>query len=308
MEYSGCANGIFRYGRRRAAEACEFQFEREGKVDISPKLEMPKTKGLANVPDVVSVAEKKPILRSLDMGRVKLELKRIEKNTNRQITFSKQQTDSTCHCIASSLLHLSVCSHRFLYTTWIEDVLARYINLPDQERENAIVFPDQSKRQAIQNKEYLLRTLEKLKIEDDMALQINEPRPEAINTDVEELEQEVCRLQQQLQISEEELRKFEPDPMRFTSMEEIEACETHLINTLTSVVQRREHLLRKSCEAPSNQQSMQGILLNDIVEDWGSEAEPKQAHVMANSAHQSNQLSYDLLLQGSNSSSNQNPK
>ncbi|EFH65586.1 transcription factor [Arabidopsis lyrata subsp. lyrata] len=252
------------------------------------------------------------------MGRVKLELKRIEKNTNRQITFSKRKKGlikkayelSTLCDIDLALLMFSPSDRLCLFSgqTRIEDVLARYINLPDQERENAIVFPDQSKRQAIQNKEYLLRTLEKLKIEDDMALQINEPRPEAINTDVEELEQEVCRLQQQLQISEEELRKFEPDPMRFTSMEEIEACETHLINTLTSVVQRREHLLRKSCEAPSNQQSMQGILLNDIVEDWGSEAEPKQAHVMANSAHQSNQLSYDLLLQGSNSSSNQNPK
>ncbi|KAL9862534.1 putative transcription factor MADS-type1 family [Arabidopsis thaliana] len=252
------------------------------------------------------------------MGRVKLELKRIEKSTNRQITFSKRKKGlikkayelSTLCDIDLALLMFSPSDRLCLFSgqTRIEDVLARYINRPDQERENAIVFPDQSKRQGIQNKEYLLRTLEKLKIEDDMALQINEPRPEATNSNVEELEQEVCRLQQQLQISEEELRKFEPDPMRLTSMEEIEACEANLINTLTRVVQRREHLLRKPCEAQSNQQSMEGILLNDIVEDWGPEPEPNQAHMIANSAHHSNQPSYDLLLRRSNSSSNQNPK
>ncbi|KFK42182.1 hypothetical protein AALP_AA2G222000 [Arabis alpina] len=163
--------------------------------------------------------------------------------------------------------------------TRIEDVFARYLNLPDQERHNAIVFPDQSKRQSIQNKEYLLTTLAILKAENDMALQNNETCPEAIQSDVEELVQEVCSLQQQIQMSEEELRKFEPDPMRFTSMEEFEACETHLLNTLTRVVQRREHLLSKSCEAPSTQQSMEG--LGDVVAGWRRQAEPepKQAHM-----------------------------
>ena len=34
-------------------------------------------------------------------------------------------------------------------------------------------------------------------------------------------------------------RKFEPDPVRFTSMEEMEACENHLLSTLTRMVQRR---------------------------------------------------------------------
>ncbi|CAD5317514.1 unnamed protein product [Arabidopsis thaliana] len=239
------------------------------------------------------------------MGRVKLELKRIEKSTNRQITFSKRKKGlikkayelSTLCDIDLALLMFSPSDRLCLFSgqTRIEDVLARYINLPDQERENAIVFPDQSKRQGIQNKE-------KQNLLANLYLMTLWYSPEATNSNVEvELEQEVCRLQQQLQISEEELRKFEPDPMRLTSMEEIEACEANLINTLTRVVQRREHLLRKSCEAQSNQQSMDGILLNDIVEDWGPEPEPKQAHMIANSAHHSNQPR-------SNSSSNQNPK
>ncbi|XP_056850416.1 agamous-like MADS-box protein AGL104 isoform X4 [Raphanus sativus] len=173
----------------------------------------------------------------------------------------------------------------------IEDVLEKYINLPDQERDKGI-----------KNKEYLLRTLEQIKTENDMAFQINEPRHEAIHSDVEELEKEVCRLKQQLHISAEELRKFEPDPVRFTSMEEMEACETHLLSTLTRVVQRREHLLSRSCGAPSTQQSMENI------EGWEPEAESKQARIIANSAYASNQLSYDLLLQGSNSNPTQTPK
>ncbi|XP_010428899.1 PREDICTED: agamous-like MADS-box protein AGL104 isoform X2 [Camelina sativa] len=242
------------------------------------------------------------------MGRVKLELKRIEKSTNRQITYSKRKKGlikkayelSTLCDIDLALLMFSPSDRLCLFSGQkrIEDVFARYINLPDQERENAIVFPDQSKRQlGIQHKEYLLRTLEQLKTQEDMALHINEPRP--VLSDVEALEQEVCRLQEQLQISEEELRKFEPDPVRFTSMEEIEACEAHLINTLTRVVQRREHLLNKSCKAPSTQQSIEGIPINNVVEGW-SVAEPEQANMIASLAHHSNQLSYDdLLLQGS---------
>ncbi|CAN6887112.1 unnamed protein product [Brassica oleracea] len=81
----------------------------------------------------------------------------------------------------------------------------------------------------------LLRILQHLRAENDIALQPCTP----INSDVEELEQEVCRLQQQLQMAEEELsRRYEPDPVRFTSMEDYEVCEKQLLDTLTHVVQR----------------------------------------------------------------------
>lgn len=86
-------------------------------------------------------------------------------------------------------------------------------------------------------------------------------------------------------------------------MEEMGACENHLLSTLTRVVQRRvtntyytsatsttlkrgkyntdfkynwwsqEHLLSRSCEAPSTQQSMENI------EGWEHEAEFKQARI-----------------------------
>ncbi|XP_048617506.1 agamous-like MADS-box protein AGL104 isoform X2 [Brassica napus] len=233
------------------------------------------------------------------MGRAKLEIKPIQKSTNRQITYSKRKKGlikkayelSTLCDIDLALLMFSPSDRLCIFSseTRIEDVLAKYINLPDQEREKGI-----------QNKEYLLRTLEQLKTENDMAFQINEPRYEAIHSDVKELEKELCRLQQQLQISEEELRKFEPDPVRFTSMEEMEACENHLLSTLTRMVQRREHLLSRSFEAPSTQQSIENI------EGWEPEAEFKQARIIANSAYASNH--YDLPLQGIISNPTQTPK
>nr|VDD43270.1 unnamed protein product [Brassica oleracea] len=88
----------------------------------------------------------------------------------------------------------------------------------------------------------LLRILQHLRAENDIVLQPCTP----INSDVEELEQEVCRLQQQLQMAEEELsRRYEPDPVRFTSMEDYEVCEKQLLDTLTHVVQRTIYLHMK---------------------------------------------------------------
>ncbi|CAN7055024.1 unnamed protein product [Brassica rapa subsp. trilocularis] len=208
------------------------------------------------------------------MGRAKLEIKPIQKSTNRQITYSKRKKGlmkkayelSTLGDIDLALLMFSPSDRLCLFSsqTRIEDVLAKYINLPDQERE----------------KYYLLRILEQFKTENDMAFQINEPRFLSLSFILkffillyDELDKELCRLQQQLQISEEELRKFEPDPVRFTSMEEMGACENHLLSTLTRVVQRREHLLSRSCEAPSTQKSMENI------EGWEPEAEFKQARI-----------------------------
>ncbi|KAL0699844.1 hypothetical protein Bca4012_055966 [Brassica carinata] len=245
------------------------------------------------------------------MGRVKLEIKRIENTTNRQVTFSKRRNglikkayELSILCdIDIALIMFSPSDRLSLFSgkTRIEDVFARFINLPNQEREKDI-----------QSKEYLLRILQQLKTENDIALQITNPA--AIKSDVEELEQEVCRLQQQLQMAEEELRRYEPDPIRFTSMEDYDVCEKQLLDTLTHVVQRREHLIRghlPSYEASTMQQSIVGPFLNGVVEGWLPENGPNQTHLYDSSAH-SNQLRelssamYEPLLQGSSSSSNQN--
>ncbi|WZZ58450.1 hypothetical protein YC2023_058557 [Brassica napus] len=81
-------------------------------------------------------------------------------------------------------------------------------------------------------------------------------------------------------------RRYEPDPVRFTSMEDYEVCEKQLLDTLTHVVQRTSTM----------QQSIACHFANGVVEGWLPENEHNQSHLFDASAN-SNQLS---------SSSNQN--
>ncbi|KAJ6709456.1 SERUM RESPONSE FACTOR-like protein [Salix koriyanagi] len=68
-------------------------------------------------------------------------------------------------------------------------------------------------------------------------------RPTAITSEVEELHHEIARLLQQLDLAEEQIRIYEPDPIKFTSMGELESCEKRLVDTLSRVMQRKEYLL-----------------------------------------------------------------
>ncbi|WOL19406.1 agamous-like MADS-box protein AGL104 [Canna indica] len=103
----------------------------------------------------------------------------------------------------------------------IEDVLQRYVDLPENDR-----------RGVVQNREFLVRTLEKLKRENDMA---------AIAA--YELQQEIARYQHRLQFSEQNLRYYEPDPLAFTSLSELESCEKFIMDALQRVTARKEYLL-----------------------------------------------------------------
>lgn len=81
-------------------------------------------------------------------------------------------------------------------------------------------------------------------------------------------------------------------------MEDYEVCEKQLLDNLTNVVQRREHLLSNhlsSYEASTMQQSIAGPFVNDVVEGWLPENEPTQTHLFDASAHP-NQLRYSLVF------------
>nr|XP_016449590.1 PREDICTED: uncharacterized protein LOC107774551 [Nicotiana tabacum] len=55
----------------------------------------------------------------------------------------------------------------------------------------------------------------------------------------QELRQKINALLQQIHVAEEKLSMCEPDPMKMTSMEEVEACEKQLESLLHSVLQRK---------------------------------------------------------------------
>ncbi|XP_008790798.2 agamous-like MADS-box protein AGL66 [Phoenix dactylifera] len=174
------------------------------------------------------------------MGRVKLQIKRIENNTNRQVTFSKRRNglikkayELSVLCDIDIALIMFSPSGRLSHFSGrqrIEDVLGRYINLPEHDRGGII-----------QNREYLIRTLKKLKCEGDMEAEL--VNPGAVNSHVEELQQEIHMYQHQLQLSEERLSIFEPDPLGITSMDELESCEKFLMEALRRAGERKKYLL-----------------------------------------------------------------
>uniref|UniRef100_K3Y2L4 MADS-box domain-containing protein n=1 Tax=Setaria italica TaxID=4555 RepID=K3Y2L4_SETIT len=117
------------------------------------------------------------------MGRVKLQIKRIENTTNRQVTFSKRRNglikkayELSVLCDIDIALIMFSPSNRLCHFSGrrrIEDVITKYINLPEQDRGGM----------------------------------------------------------------------FEPDPLSLASMNEVEATEKFLMETLARVEERKKYLL-----------------------------------------------------------------
>ena len=78
------------------------------------------------------------------MGRVKLQIKRIENTTNRQVTFSKRRNglikkayELSVLCDIDIALIMFSPSNRlshFSGRSGVEDVILRYMNLPEHDR------------------------------------------------------------------------------------------------------------------------------------------------------------------------------
>ncbi|XVF39470.1 hypothetical protein PTKIN_Ptkin01aG0037500 [Pterospermum kingtungense] len=193
------------------------------------------------------------------MGRVKLEIKRIENTTNRQVTFSKRRNGLIKKAYELSIL----CD--------IDIAL--------------IMFSPSGRISHFSGRR----------------------SPTSLSSDFKEIQQEIVRLQQQLQMAEEQLRAYEPDPLRLTSMAELESCEKHLVETLSNVVQRKEYLLNNQLSSydPSPMQqglppSFQNEVVNWQLPDSGqSQSQIFDASASLNSLRDLSSSVYDPLLQGS---------
>ncbi|MCL7024664.1 hypothetical protein MKW94_021787 [Papaver nudicaule] len=196
------------------------------------------------------------------MGRVKLQIKRIENNTNRQVTFSKRRNglikkayELSILCDIDIALIMFSPSGRLSHFSGkrrIEDVLTRYIHLPEHDRGGAV-----------QNREYLIRTLKKLKSESDIALQL--ANPAAVNSNIEDLQQEISSFQQQIQMVEAELRNYEnPDTLKISSIGEVESC-IHILEKARFHVQRKKEELSSN----SNQQLHSYSNIQMLLESQG---------------------------------------
>nr|TKR74148.1 MADS-box transcription factor 56-like [Populus alba] len=166
------------------------------------------------------------------MGRVKLQIKRIENNTNRQVTFSKRRNglikkayELAILCDIDIALIMFSPSGRLSHFSGkrrLEDVIARYINMSEHDRDFS---PDH-----------------------------------AMNFNMEEIQLEARNLQHQLYMAEEQLRLYEPDPLKITSMMELESCEKTLLDTMARLEERKKCILSNPAVSTYDPSSMQMFL------------------------------------------------
>ncbi|KAI3686851.1 hypothetical protein L1987_80540 [Smallanthus sonchifolius] len=187
------------------------------------------------------------------MGRVKLQIKKIENTTNRQVTFSKRRNgiikkayELSVLCDVDVALIMFSPSGRasiFSGSRSIEEIMSRYINLPEHERER------------LQNQEYLERALGRLKSEaQDQHIQ-NQASPSSGDSQLEEIQQEIIRCKAHMIEMEKRLRIFEGDPSEISTVSEAEYREQILEETLKHVRLRKQVLEKyNSADAQSSSQ------------------------------------------------------
>ncbi|KAK6150454.1 hypothetical protein DH2020_015386 [Rehmannia glutinosa] len=175
------------------------------------------------------------------MGRSKLPIKKIENTTNRQVTFSKRR-----YGLIKKAYEIAV----------LCDIDLTLIMLSPSGRLSHF----SGRKRIVPNREQILNTLMKIKTEKDLAMQ----SPATPGSDTEEIQKEIHDLQHQLESAEDQLRVFEPDSDKFTSLEEFQSCEVRLVEALRRVTQRKRFLLSKVGQQSSYQDTIQQI--NTVVQ------------------------------------------
>ncbi|XP_017603611.1 agamous-like MADS-box protein AGL104 isoform X1 [Gossypium arboreum] len=175
------------------------------------------------------------------MGRVKLQIKRIENTTNRQVTFSKRRNGlikkayelSVLCDVDVALIMFSPSGRLSLFSgnKSIEEILGRYVNLPEHERGR------------LRNKEFLIKALGKLRNEADQTSQPTSP--ESINPQLEEFQQEIINCKSRIANMEKRLRIFEGDASEITTLIQADYHEQILEETLKQVRLHKQVLEEK---------------------------------------------------------------
>ncbi|XP_010320313.1 agamous-like MADS-box protein AGL104 isoform X1 [Solanum lycopersicum] len=187
------------------------------------------------------------------MGRVKLQIKKIENTTNRQVTFSKRRNglikkayELSVLCDVDVALIMFSPSGRvstFSGNKSIEDIMARYVNLPEHDRGR------------LHNQEHLQRAIAKLKCEADRTYQAPSS-PSSVDSHIEEFQQEIIRYKTQVEDMERRLRMYEGGFCEITTVCEAQYREEILQETLKQV-QARKQVLEENYHSPQTQNTTQ---------------------------------------------------
>ncbi|KAM7266736.1 hypothetical protein ACFE04_004633 [Oxalis oulophora] len=203
------------------------------------------------------------------MGRVKLQIKRIENTTNRQVTFSKRRNGlvkkayelSVLCDVDIALIMFSPSGRLSLFSgnKNIEEVLARYINLPEHERGR------------VHNQEFLQRALGKLMVESDRIFPATSP---TIGNDyqLEECQREILKCKSQLQEMEKRLRIYECDLTEITTLSKAKYHEQILEGTLKQIRLHKQLLEETYASPPVVPPTPQAHLPLDLVSEHSNDA------------------------------------
>ncbi|XP_044475198.1 agamous-like MADS-box protein AGL104 isoform X6 [Mangifera indica] len=213
------------------------------------------------------------------MGRVKLQIRRIENTTTRQVTFSKRRNGlikkayelSVLCDVDVALIMFSPSGRVSLFSgnKSIEEILIR-----------------------LHNQEFLQSALCKLRDEANQIYQearlsfgcYGEPLPMA---ELQEIQLEILKCRSQIQSMEKRLRMFESDPSEITTSNEIEYQAQILEETLKQVRLRKRQLLEEKlspntpsashAHLPPETQDLNGVVAespNNILQ-WLPERDPQ---------------------------------
>ncbi|CAI9777163.1 unnamed protein product [Fraxinus pennsylvanica] len=188
------------------------------------------------------------------MGRVKLQIKKIENTTNRQVTFSKRRNglikkayELSVLCDVDVALIMFSPSGRvsiFSGNRSMEEILTRYVNLPEHEIGK------------LQNQEYLQRALGKLKSAADRTYLPATSGPASVDSQVEEMQQEILKCTCQLENMEKRLRIYEGDSSDITTLFEAEYRE-QILEVNLKQVRMRKQVLQDQYNSPGAQRTTQ---------------------------------------------------
>lgn len=176
------------------------------------------------------------------MGRVKLEIKKIENPTNRQVTYSKRRNGlikkayelSVLCDIDIALIMFSPSGKLTQYSNCsIEDVIGRFANLPMHERN----------KRKIENLEYLHKALKKLAGDKDLAS--TQLISGSKSYEVGLLQEELKKSQQEKELVQQRARLYLADEQLLqsvSSVQQLANMETELEQALERVRARKTYV------------------------------------------------------------------
>nr|ADB81908.1 MIKC* MADS-box transcription factor [Funaria hygrometrica] len=200
------------------------------------------------------------------MGRVKLEIKKIENPTNRQVTYSKRRNGlikkayelSVLCDIDLALVMFSPSGKLTQYCNCsIEEVIGRFANLPTHERNKSFedmmtrfsnnqMRHDRSKYiRKVENLEHLHKALKKLAVEQDLVASHQLLSGSKSTYELEILQQELKKAQQEKELVQQRARLYLADEQllqSLSSVQQLANLETELEQALERVRARKNYV------------------------------------------------------------------